>query len=469
MAINPKKHEMPTQPAEVRAHNFKEVALGYDEKTAIAEASRCLNCKNTPCVTGCPVNIHIPEFIAKIKEGDFEGAYQIITKSSSLPAVCGRVCPQESQCESKCTLGIKFESVGIGRLERFVADWHNTFAKPIQEKPKSNGHKVAVIGSGPSGLTCAGDLAKKGYKVTIYEALHTAGGVLVYGIPEFRLPKTIVQKEVDGLKNLGVDIQTNMIIGKTLTIDELFEAGFEAVFIGSGAGLPNFMEIPGESLKGVYSANEFLTRSNLMKAYKESPQTPIMKGGKVAVVGGGNVAMDAARTALRLGAEKVYIVYRRSMEELPARKEEVEHAKEEGIVFKVLNNPVEILGYQNPTDPRDPKNGFVTGMKCIKMELGQPDERGRRRPIPIEGSEFILDVDTVIMAIGTSPNPLIKNTTSGLEVNNHGGIIVTEEGLTSRDGVFAGGDAVTGAATVISAMGAGKIAANAIDKYISNK
>ena len=469
MAIEPKKHEMPTQPAEVRAHNFKEVALGYDEKTAIAEANRCLQCKNTPCVTGCPVNIHIPEFIAKIKEGDFEGAYQVIIKSSSLPAVCGRVCPQETQCESKCTLGIKFESVGIGRLERFVADWHNTFAKANQKKPKSNGHKVAVIGSGPSGLTCAGDLAKKGYKVTIYEALHTAGGVLVYGIPEFRLPKTIVQKEVDGLKNLGVDIETNMIIGKTLTIDELFENGFEAVFIGSGAGLPNFMGIPGESLKGVYSANEFLTRSNLMKAYKESPETPILKGGKVAVVGGGNVAMDAARTALRLGAEKVYIVYRRSMDELPARKEEVEHAKEEGIDFKVLNNPVEIIGYQNPNDPRDPKNGFVTGMKCIKMQLGEPDERGRRKPIPIEGSEFIIDVDTVIMAIGTSPNPLIKNTTSGLEVNDHGGIIITEDGLTSKDGVFAGGDAVTGAATVISAMGAGKVAANAIDKYISNK
>ena len=469
MAIEPKKHKMPTQPAGVRAHNFKEVALGYDEKTAIAEANRCLQCKNTPCVTGCPVNIHIPEFIAKIKEGDFEGAYQVIIKSSSLPAVCGRVCPQETQCESKCTLGIKFESVGIGRLERFVADWHNTFAKANQKKPKSNGHKVAVIGSGPSGLTCAGDLAKKGYKVTIYEALHTAGGVLVYGIPEFRLPKTIVQKEVDGLKNLGVDIETNIIIGKTLTIDELFENGFEAVFIGSGAGLPNFMGIPGESLKGVYSANEFLTRSNLMKAYKESPETPIMKGGKVAVVGGGNVAMDAARTALRLGAEKVYIIYRRSMEELPARKEEVEHAKEEGIIFNVLNNPVEILGYQNPNDPRDPKNGFVTGMKCIKMQLGEPDERGRRKPIPIECSEFILDIDTVIMAIGTSPNPLIKNTTSGLEVNDHGGIIVTEDGLTSKDGVFAGGDAVTGAATVISAMGAGKIAANAIDKYISNK
>ena len=469
MAIEPKKHEMPTQPAEVRAHNFKEVALGYDEKTAITEANRCLQCKNTPCVTGCPVNIHIPEFIAKIKKGDFEGAYQVIIKSSSLPAVCGRVCPQETQCESKCTLGIKFESVGIGRLERFVADWHNTFAKANQKKPKSNGHKVAVIGSGPSGLTCAGDLAKKGYKVTIYEALHTAGGVLVYGIPEFRLPKTIVQKEVDGLKNLGVDIETNMIIGKTLTIDELFENGFEAVFIGSGAGLPNFMGIPGESLKGVYSANEFLTRSNLMKAYKESPETPIMKGGKVAVVGGGNVAMDAARTALRLGAEKVYIIYRRSMEELPARKEEVEHAKEEGIIFNVLNNPVEIIGYQNPNDPRDLKNGFVTGMKCIKMQLGEPDERGRKKPIPIEGSEFILDIDTVIMAIGTSPNPLIKNTTSGLEVNDHGGIIVTEDGLTSKDGVFAGGDAVTGAATVISAMGAGKVAANAIDKYISNK
>lgn len=469
MAINPKKHEMPTQQPLVRAKNFDEVALGYTEEIAIAEAQRCLNCKNMPCVSGCPVNVHIPDFISKIKDGDFEGAYNEISLSSSLPAVCGRVCPQETQCESKCTLGIKFEPVGIGRLERFVADWHNNNANSSQSNIECNGHKVAVVGSGPSGLTCAGDLAKKGYKVTVFEALHTAGGVLVYGIPEFRLPKSIVAKEVETLKNLGVDIETNVVIGKTLTIDELFEMGYESVFIGSGAGLPNFMGIPGESLKGVYSANEFLTRSNLMKAYIADPETPIMKGGNVAVVGGGNVAMDAARTALRLGAEKVYIVYRRSMEELPARREEVEHAAEEGIEFKLLCNPVEILGYENPDDVRDERNGFVTGMKCIKMELGEPDERGRRRPVPIENSEFVLDVDTVIMSIGTSPNPLIKNTTDGLSVNNRGGIIVTEDGLTSRDGVYAGGDAVTGAATVISAMGAGKTAAKAIDKYLSEK
>ncbi len=467
MAIVQKKHEMPTQAPEVRAKNFKEVALGYSEETALAEAQRCLNCKNRPCVGGCPVNVHIPDFIAKIKEGDYEGAYREISLSSTLPAVCGRVCPQESQCESKCTLGIKFEPVGIGRLERFVADWHNENQKEAPVVPESNGHKVAIVGSGPSGLTCAGDLAKKGYKVTVYEALHTAGGVLVYGIPEFRLPKSIVAKEVDTLKALGVDIETNVVIGKTLTIDELFDMGYEAVFVGSGAGLPNFMGIPGESLKGVYSANEFLTRSNLMKAYRDDPVTPIMKGGKVAVIGGGNVAMDAARTALRLGADKVYIVYRRSMDELPARKEEVEHAMEEGIDFRLLNNPVEILGYNNPDDPRDPKNGFVTGMKCIKMELGEPDAKGRRRPIPIEGSEFVLDVDTVIVSIGTSPNPLIKSTTKGLEVNERGGIIINEDGLTSRDSVYAGGDAVTGAATVISAMGAGKVAAKAIDEQLS--
>ncbi len=467
MAINPTKHEMPTQAPEVRAHNFKEVALGYTEEIAVEEANRCLNCKNQPCVSGCPVNIHIPEFIQKIKEKDYEGAYKIINETSSLPAVCGRVCPQETQCESKCTLGIKFQPVGIGRLERFVADWHNENSKEAPAAPKSNGHRVAIVGSGPSGLTCAGDLAKKGYKVSIFEALHTAGGVLVYGIPEFRLPKAIVAKEVDTLKALGVDVETNVVIGKTLTIDELFEQGYEAVFVGSGAGLPNFMGIPGESLKGVYSANEFLTRSNLMKAYRDDPVTPIMKGGKVAVVGGGNVAMDAARTALRLGAEHVYIVYRRSLEELPARKEEVEHAMEEGIDFKLLNNPVEILGYNNPENPRDPQNGFVTGMKCIKMELGEPDEKGRRRPIPVEGSEFVLDVDTVVISIGTSPNPLIKDTTKGLEVNKHGGIIVNEDGLTSRDAVYAGGDAVTGAATVISAMGAGKLAAKSIDEFLS--
>ncbi len=469
MAINPKKHEMPTQKPTVRARNFDEVALGYTEEIAIAEASRCISCKNQPCVSGCPVNIDIPNFISKIKDGNFEEAYNVISLSSSLPAVCGRVCPQETQCESKCTLGLKFEPVGIGRLERFVADWHNNNSTEAPVKPDSNGHKVAVVGSGPSGLTCAGDLAKKGYEVTVFEALHTAGGVLVYGIPEFRLPKSIVAKEVNTLKQLGVDIQTNVVIGKTLTIDELFESGFEAVFIGSGAGLPNFMGIPGESLKGVYSANEFLTRSNLMKSYMQNPDTPIMKGGKVAVVGGGNVAMDAARTALRLGAQEVYIVYRRSMDELPARAEEVEHAKEEGIIFKLLCNPTEILGYNNPDNPRDEKNGFVTGMKCIKMELGEPDEKGRRRPVAVENSEFTIDVDTVIMSIGTSPNPLIKNTTDRLEVNSRGGIIVTEDGLTSRDAVYAGGDAVTGAATVISAMGAGKTAAKAIDEYLSSK
>ena len=461
------RNAMPTQDAEVRAHNFEEVALGYTEEMAIDEANRCLNCKNMPCVNGCPVKIHIPEFITKIKEGDFEGAYQIISKSSSLPAVCGRVCPQEVQCESKCVRGIKGESVGIGRLERFVADWHNTFSTEAPVRPESNGHKVAVVGSGPSGLTCAGDLAKKGYEVTVYEALHTAGGVLVYGIPEFRLPKKIVAKEVETLEQLGVKVETNVVIGKTLTIDELFEMGYEAVFVGSGAGLPNFMGIPGESYKGVYSANEFLTRSNLMKAYLNNPETPIMKGGKVAIVGGGNVAMDAARTALRLGAEKVYIVYRRSMEELPARKEEVEHAEEEGIEFRLLCNPTEIVGYNNPEDPRDPKNGFVTGIKCVKMELGEPDAKGRRRPVVIPGSEFEIEVDTVVISIGTSPNPLIKSTTAGLEVNDHGGIIVNEDGLSSRAGVYAGGDVVTGAATVISAMGAGKTAAKAIDEALS--
>ncbi len=461
------RNVMPTQDAKERAHNFDEVALGYSEETAVDEAMRCLNCKNMPCVEGCPVKIHIPEFIEKIKEGDFEGAYQVISKSSSLPAVCGRVCPQETQCEAKCVRGIKGESVGIGRLERFVADWHNTFCTEEPARPESNGHRVAIVGSGPSGLTCAGDLAKKGYEVTVFEALHTAGGVLVYGIPEFRLPKAIVAKEVDTLEKLGVKIETNVVIGKTLTVDELFEMGFEAVFIGSGAGLPNFMGIPGESLKGVYSANEFLTRSNLMKAYLENPETPIMKGGRVAVVGGGNVAMDAARTALRLGAEKVYIVYRRSMDELPARREEVEHAEEEGIEFKLLCNPTEILGYNNPDDARDAKNGFVTGMKCVKMELGEPDEKGRRRPVVIPDSEFEIEVDTVIMSIGTSPNPLIKATTDGLEVNRWGGIVVNEDGLTSRGAVYAGGDAVTGAATVISAMGAGKTAAKAIDEYLS--
>ncbi len=468
--MSPNKNPMPTQEPEVRAHNFDEVAIGYSAETAVDEALRCLGCKTMPCSEGCPVNIRIPEFIAKIKECDFEGAYEIISQTSSLPAVCGRVCPQETQCESRCVRGIKGEPVGIGRLERFVADWHNAHSTTPTAVPESNGHKVAVIGSGPSGLTCAGDLAKLGYKVTVFEALHTAGGVLVYGIPEFRLPKAIVKKEVENLKAMGVEVITNIIIGKTLTVDELFDDGYEAVFIGSGAGLPNFMGIPGEAYKGVYSANEFLTRANLMKAYKDNPDTPIMKGGKVAVVGGGNVAMDAARTALRLGAEKVYIVYRRSMDELPARREEVEHAEEEGIEFRLLTNPTEILGYENPDDRRDPKNGFVTGMKCVRMELGAPDERGRRRPVVIPDSEFTLAVDCVIMSIGTSPNPLIKSTTNGLEVNSRGGIVVEEgTGKTSKDGVYAGGDAVTGAATVISAMGAGKCAAKAIDEYLKNK
>ena len=464
------KTPMPAQDPHVRAKNFDEVATGYTEEMALAEAARCLACKNMPCVEGCPVKIHIPEFISRVKEGDFEGAYQVISRSSSLPAVCGRVCPQETQCEQKCVRGIKGEPVGIGRLERFVADWHNSHDDSSITLPAPNGHKVAVVGSGPSGLTCAGDLAKKGYKVTVFEALHTAGGVLVYGIPEFRLPKAIVKKEVDTLKKLGVEIETNMVIGKTLTVDELFDMGYESVFIGSGAGLPNFMGIPGESLNGVYSANEFLTRSNLMKAYRSDSATPIMKAKNVAVVGGGNVAMDAARTALRLGADNVYIVYRRSLDELPARREEVEHAMEEGVQFLLLNNPTKILGYNNPNDKRDPRNGSVVGMECIKMELGEPDASGRRRPIAVEGSEFTLDVDCVIISIGTSPNPLIKSTTEGLEVNRWGGIIVTEEtGETTKENVYAGGDAVTGAATVILAMGAGKIAAAAIDEKLSQK
>ena len=456
-----KKNEMPSQAPDVRNKNFLEVALGYTEEQALDEAQRCLHCKNKPCVAGCPVGIHIPDFIAKVAEGDFEGAYQIITQQSSLPAVCGRVCPQETQCEQKCVRGIKGEPVGIGRLERFVADWHNKNVCEAPRKPAPNGHKVAVIGSGPSGLTCAGDLAKKGYAVTVFEALHTAGGVLVYGIPEFRLPKDIVQKEIDGLKALGVDVQTNMVIGRVLSIDELLEQGYEAAFIGSGAGLPRFMNIPGENLKGVYSANEFLTRVNLMKAYQPGSDTPIEHAKRVAVVGGGNVAMDAARCAKRLGAEEVFIVYRRSEKELPARAEEVEHAKEEGIVFHLLNNPTQILGDEN---------GNVKGMECIRMELGEPDASGRRRPVEVPGSEFTLDVDCVIMAIGTSPNPLIKSTTQGLETQKWGGIIVNEEtGLTSREGVYAGGDAVTGAATVILAMGAGKTAATAIDQYIQSK
>ena len=466
-----KKNPMPHQDPVVRAGNFQEVALGYTKEQAIDEAQRCLHCKNMPCVSGCPVQIHIPDFIAKVAEGDFEAAYQIIAQDSALPAVCGRVCPQETQCESKCVRGIKGEPVGIGRLERFVADWHNANAKEKAVAPASNGHKVAVIGSGPSGLTCAGDLARKGYEVTVFEALHLAGGVLVYGIPEFRLPKSIVQKEVDGLKELGVKIETNVVIGRSITIDELMdEMGFEAVFIGSGAGLPMFMHIPGENLKGVYSANEFLTRINLMKAYREGADTPIMdlKGKKVAVVGGGNVAMDAARCSKRLGAD-VYVIYRRSEAELPARREEVEHAKEEGIIFKTLTNPVEILGYNNPDDRRDPKNGSVCGIKCVEMELGEPDASGRRRPIVKEGSEFDMEMDCVIMSLGTSPNPLIKSTTKGLEINKKGGIVVNEDGLTSREHVYAGGDAVTGAATVILAMGAGKTAAKAIDEQLKNK
>ena len=466
MEIVTKKHEMPTQTPKERIKNFSEVALGYSTEIAVKEAQRCIKCKNRPCVSGCPVNIDIPNFVSHVAAGDFEEAYNIISISSSLPAVCGRVCPQENQCEGKCTLGIKFEPVSIGRLERFVADWHMKNSNKTIVKTECNGKKVAIVGSGPSGLTCAGDLVKNGYDVTVFEALHTAGGVLVYGIPEFRLPKAIVAKEVKALKELGVKFKTDIVIGKTLTVDELFDTGYEAVFIGSGAGLPKFMGIPGESLNGVYSANEFLTRSNLMKAYRDDSDTPIMKGGKVAVVGGGNVAMDAARTALRLGAEKVYIVYRRSMDEIPARREEVEHAIEEGVDFKILRTPVEILGYNNPDNPKDPKNGFVTGMKCVKMELGDLDVRGRRSAKVIENSEFILDVDTVIMSIGTSPNPLIKNTTEGLRVNSRGGIIVDENGLTSHKAVYAGGDAVTGAATVISAMGAGKIAAKSIHDYL---
>ena len=454
-----KKNEMPSQAPDVRNKNFLEVALGYTPEQAIDEAKRCLGCKNKPCVGGCPVKIYIPEFIAKVAEGEFEEAYKIITKSSSLPAVCGRVCPQESQCEQKCVRGIKGEPVAIGRLERFVADYHNANSTEKAKAPKSNGHKVAVVGSGPSGLACAGDLAKIGYEVTIFEALHTPGGVLVYGIPEFRLPKDIVKKEIETLKELGVKIETNVIIGKTISVDTLMsEYGFESVFIGSGAGLPRFMNIPGENLNGVYSANEFLTRVNLMKAYKPNSATPIQHGKKVVVVGGGNVAMDAARSAKRLGAD-VTIVYRRTEAELPARHEEVEHAKEEGIVFKLLTNPVEVKGTE----------GWVSGIICQRMELSEPDESGRARPVAVEGSEFEIEADSVIMAIGTSPNPLIKSTTEGLETQKWGGIIADDNGLTSREGIYAGGDAVTGAATVILAMGAGKTAAAAIDEYIKNK
>ena len=459
--MDPKKCPMPVQDPEIRKNNFDEVALGYTYEMALSEARRCMNCRNKPCTTACPVSIDIPAFIEKVVQEDMEGAYRIISLSSSLPAVCGRVCPQEKQCESKCIRGIKGESVGIGRLERFVADYHREHCTEKPVPPKPNGHKVAIIGAGPSGLTAAGDLAKAGYKVTVYEALHLAGGVLVYGIPEFRLPKSIVQKEIDNLKEIGVDIETNMVIGKVLTVDELFDMGNEAVYIGSGAGLPRFMGIPGESLKGVYSANEYLTRINLMKAYREGSKTPIHHSRRVAVVGGGNVAMDAARSAKRMGAEEVYIVYRRSMDELPARKEEVEHAQEEGIFFRTLTNPVEVVGNEA---------GEVCGMKCISMALGEPDASGRRRPYPIEGSESLLEIDTMIMAIGTSPNPLIRKTTPGLEVNSRGCIVTDgSTGLTSRSGVYAGGDAVTGAATVILAMGAGKAAAKAIHEYISGK
>ncbi len=454
------KNEMPSQAPDVRNKNFDEVALGYTETMALDEAARCLNCKNSPCVTGCPVNINIPAFIKKTAEGDYEGAYGVIAESSSLPAVCGRVCPQETQCESKCVRGIKGEPVGIGRLERFVADRHRKNGSVAAERPTPNGHKVAVVGSGPAGLTCAGALGKLGYDVTVFEALHTPGGVLVYGIPEFRLPKAIVAEEIDQMKELGVVFETNTVVGRTLSVDDLFDDGYEAVFIGTGAGLPRFMGIPGENLNGVFSANEFLTRINLMKAYKGDGDTPVMHPRRVAVVGGGNVAMDAARCAKRLGAEEVYIVYRRSENELPARAEEVEHAKEEGIIFRLLSNPVEIL---------ESENMFVGGIKCVRMELGEPDASGRRRPVAVEGSEFVIDVDAVIMAIGTSPNPLIKSTTEGLDTERWGGIITNDEGLTTRTAVWAGGDAVTGAATVILAMGAGKTAAESIDRYIKER
>ena len=457
------KNPIPEQEPLVRNKNFDEVALGYTEEIAIDEAKRCLNCRQHPCVSGCPVNVRIPEFIAKVAEGEFEEAYKIITSTNSLPAVCGRVCPQEHQCEGKCVRGIKGESVGIGRLERFVADWHAAHADPNAkiEKPVSNGHRVAVVGSGPAGLTCAGDLARMGYEVTVYELFHKAGGVLVYGIPEFRLPKAIVAREVAALEEMGVKIVTDAVIGRAISIDELLtEEGFEAVFLGSGAGLPRFLGIPGENLLGVYSANEFLTRINLMKAYREDYDTPIKHHKCVAVVGAGNVAMDAARCAKRLGAEHVYVGYRRGMEEVPARKEEVHHAQEEEVEFKLLTNPVRVIGDEK---------GYVTGIECIKMELGEPDEKGRRRPMPVEGSNFVLEVDAMIDALGTSPNPLLRMTTPGLEADKHGCLIADEKGKTTHEGVFAGGDAVTGAATVILAMGAGKTAATAIDEYIKNK
>ncbi len=453
-----KKVPMPEQEPNVRNHNFEEVATGYTEEMAVEEAGRCLQCKHHPCVNGCPVNVRIPEFIQAVGQRRFEDAYHILKSTNSLPAICGRVCPQENQCESKCVRGIKGEPVAIGRLERFVADWFMQHGEETVEKPASNGHKVAVVGSGPAGLTCAGDLARKGYEVTVFEALHTAGGVLMYGIPEFRLPKDIVQKEIQQLKQWGVDIQTNMVIGKILSLDELMEEGYEAVFVGSGAGLPNFMGIEGEDLLGVYSANEFLTRVNLMKGYKEDYDTPLLKVKKVAVVGGGNVAMDAARCAKRLGAEEVSIIYRRSEAEMPARLEEVHHAKAEGIQFKMLTNPVRVLGDEK---------GFVSGIECVQMELGEPDQSGRRRPIAKEGSEFVLEADCVIIAIGNSPNPLIRSTTKGLEANRKGCLVVDEDTLqTTREGIYAGGDTVTGAATVILAMGAGKQAAKSIDEYL---
>lgn len=460
--MSPTRVPMPEQEPNIRNKNFEEVSLGYTEEQAIEEANRCLGCKHKPCVSGCPVGVPIPEFIAKVQVGDFHAAYDILKSTNALPAVCGRVCPQESQCESKCVRGIKGEPVAIGRLERFVADWAMKNSSAKAEIPENNGHKVAIVGAGPAGLTCAGDLARRGYEVTVFEAFHTPGGVLVYGIPEFRLPKKIVAKEIESLKEMGVKIETNFVVGRTAKVDDLFEDGFEAIFVGSGAGLPSFMRIPGENLNGVYSANEYLTRINLMKAYDESFDTPLKKYKNVAVVGGGNVAMDAARSAKRMGAENVYIVYRRSEAELPARLEEVHHAKEEGIVFKLLTAPVEVLGSED---------GWVTGLKCIEMELGEPDESGRRRPVEIAGSEFDIDLDCIIVAIGTSPNPLIRTTTPGLETNKRGCIVVESEqtGKTSKDGVFAGGDAVTGAATVILAMGAGKGAADAIDNYIKNK
>lgn len=461
--MNTEKLKMPEQAPDIRNKNFKEVALGYTEEMAVEEAQRCLNCKNKPCISGCPVHVRIPEFIAEVAKGNFLEAYQVITDTNALPAICGRVCPQESQCESKCVRGIKGEPVAIGRLERFVADWYmQNHGNDMPQKPVSNGKKVAVIGSGPSGLACAGDLAKLGYDVTIFEAFHTAGGVLVYGIPEFRLPKSIVQKEIDKLSALGVNIMTNMVIGKVLSIDELMEdMDFDAVFVGSGAGLPSFMGIEGEALVGVYSANEYLTRINLMKSYIEEYDTPIKKSKAVAVVGGGNVAMDAARCAKRLGAEQVYIVYRRSETEMPARLEEIHHAKEEGIEFRILTNPVKIL---------NDGSGKVAGIECQVMELGEPDASGRRRSIAVEGSNFVLDVDTVVMSIGTSPNPLIRSTTKGLETNKKGCLIVNEDtNETTRQGIYAGGDAVTGAATVILAMGAGKKAAESIDDYLKQK